>query len=160
MSGCERQQAIKDKVAVFCAEFDNNPNELIAILHKAQGHFGFLPPEVLRAAAENLHIPYSRVYGVVTFYSFFTMKPKGKHPVSVCMGTACYVKGAEKVLQEFSRQLEIKPGQTTADGRFSLDTLRCVGTCGLAPAVLVGEKIYGGVTPDDVSAMIENYSAE
>jgi NADP-reducing hydrogenase subunit HndA len=160
MSECERHSAIKDRVRQFCSEYDNSPSELIAILHQAQGHFGFLPPEVLRAISENLKIPYSRVYGVVTFYSYFTMEPKGQFPISICMGTACYVRGAEKVLQEFSDQLQIKPGQTTPDGRFSLDTLRCVGTCGLAPAVLVGEKVHGSVTPEEVSEIIESYSTE
>lgn len=160
MSVCERHQAIKDKVIQICAEFNNSPIDLIAILHQAQHHFGFLPADVMRVVAEQLRIPYARVYGVVTFYSFFTMVPKGKHPISICMGTACYVRGSEKVLNEFSRHLDIKPGETTADGLFSLDTLRCVGTCGLAPAVLVGEKVYGGVTPDDVKTIIKNYETE
>ena len=102
------------------------PGELINILHAAQGIFGYLPREVQEIIAGRLYIPVSKVYGVVTFYSFFTMTPKGKYPISVCLGTACYVRGAEKVLEEFQRQLEIKVGETTSDGLFSLDCLRVV----------------------------------
>ena len=120
----------KTKVAelhAICAERNNDPGELINILHAAQGLFGYLPPEVQQVIAAELNIPVSRVYGVVTFYSFFTMTPKGKYPISVCLGTACYVRGAENVLEEMQRQLEIKVGETTPDGLFSLDCLRCVG---------------------------------
>ena len=117
----------KTKVAelhAICAERNNDPGELINILHAAQGLFGYLPPEVQQVIAAELNIPVSRVYGVVTFYSFFTMTPKGKYPISVCLGTACYVRGAENVLEEMQRQLEIKVGETTPDGLFSLDCLR------------------------------------
>mgnify|MGYP002593094552 CR=1 FL=1 len=130
------QIKINELLAV-CDEHNNDPGELINILHAAQGIFGYLPREVQEIIAGRLHIPVSRVYGVVTFYSFFTMTPKGKYPISVCLGTACYVRGAEKVLDEFQRQLEIKVGETTPDGLFSLDCLRCVGACGLAPVVTI-----------------------
>ena len=93
----------------------------------------------------------------MTFYSFFTMEPKGKHPISVCLGTACYVRGAEKVLEEFQKELEIKVGETTSDGLFSLDTLRCVGACGLAPVVTIGGKVYGRVTPEKVRDILQEY---
>ena len=116
------QIKINELLAV-CDEHNNDPGELINILHAAQGIFGYLPREVQEIIASRLHIPVSRVYGVVTFYSFFTMTPKGKYPISVCLGTACYVRGAEKVLDEFQRQLEIKVGETTSDGLFSLDQL-------------------------------------
>ena len=122
-----------DELLAVCDEHNNDPGELINILHAAQGIFGYLPREVQEIIAGRLYIPVSKVYGVVTFYSFFTMTPKGKYPISVCLGTACYVRGAEKVLEEFQRQLEIKVGETTSDGLFSLDCLRCVGACGLAP---------------------------
>ena len=104
-----------------------------------------------------LAIPAAKVYGVVTFYSFFTMRPKGKYPISVCMGTACYVRGAEKVLDEFRRQLGIEVGETTADGLFSLDSLRCVGACGLAPVVTVGQKVFGRLTPSNVKEIVEEF---
>lgn len=108
-----------DELLAVCDEHNNDPGELINILHAAQGIFGYLPREVQEIIAGRLYIPVSKVYGVVTFYSFFTMTPKGKYPISVCLGTACYVRGAEKVLEEFQRQLEIKVGETTSDGLFS-----------------------------------------
>lgn len=150
----------KDKIRTIekiCADFNNDPGELINVLHKCQGHFGFLPQEVQEIIARQLDIPVSKVYGVVTFYSFFTMKPKGEHPISVCMGTACYVRGAEKVLDEFKRILKIEVGETSADGKFSLDSLRCVGACGLAPVVLIGDKVYGQVTADQVDKILKEY---
>jgi len=151
-----RQQDV-DKINVICDSFNNEPLELINILHKTQEHFGYLPAEVQEAIASRMNIETARVYGVVTFYSFFTMTPRGKHPISICMGTACYVRGAEKVLDEFKKELAVQVGQTTADGKFSLSSLRCVGACGLAPVVLVGEKTYGRVAPDDVRAILKEY---
>lgn len=157
MSCCDKNNKIKETVQSICAEFDNDANELIAILHKAQSHFGFLPKEVQSAVAETIGVPESKIYGVVTFYSYFTMEPRGKNPISICMGTACYVQGAEKVLKEFENELGIKNGQTTPDGKFSMNTLRCIGACGLAPVVMVGEKIYGNVKPEDVKKITEEY---
>lgn len=135
-----------------------NPAELINILHEAQELHGYLPREVQEIIARQLNIPVSKVYGVVTFYSFFTMTPKGEHPISVCMGTACYVRGAEKVLDEFKRILKIEVGETTPDGKFSLSSLRCVGACGLAPVVLIGEKVYGRVTPAEVEKILKEFN--
>jgi NADP-reducing hydrogenase subunit HndA len=146
-----------DKIHEICASFNNDPIELINVLHKSQEHFGYLPAEVQEVIAERLNVSVAKVYGVVTFYSFFTMTPHGKHPISICMGTACYVRGAEKVLDEFRKELGIQVGQTTADGKFSLSSLRCVGACGLAPVVLVGEKTYGRVAPDDVKNILKEY---
>jgi NADH-quinone oxidoreductase subunit E/NADP-reducing hydrogenase subunit HndA len=147
-----------DALARICAKHGNQQGELINILHEAQGEFGYLPQEVQEVIARQLNIPVSRVYGVVTFYSFFTMKPKGKHPISVCMGTACYVRGSEKVLDEFKRQLNVNVGDVTPDGQFSLDSLRCVGACGLAPVVLVGEKVYGRVTPAEITKILQEHA--
>ncbi len=146
-----------DQLVKLCEEFGNQPGELINILHKAQGMIGYLPREVQEVIARQLDIPVSKVYGVVTFYSFFSMTPKGEHPISVCMGTACYVRGAEKVLDEFKRILNINVGETTADGKFSLTSLRCVGACGLAPVVLIGEKVYGRVTPGEVEKILKEF---
>lgn len=143
------------ELLAICNEHENQPGELINILHKAQHLFGYLPAEVQQIIARQLKIPVSRVYGVVTFYTFFTMTPKGEHPISVCMGTACYVRGAEKVLDEFKRLLKIEVGETTQDGKFSLSSLRCVGACGLAPVVLIGEKVYGRVVPGDVEKILK-----
>ncbi|MGI6321444.1 MAG: NADH-quinone oxidoreductase subunit NuoE [Bacteroidales bacterium] len=149
----EHIKAIRD----ICSSFNNDPGELINVLHKSQDHFGYLPAEVQEVIAHELRIPVAKVFGVVTFYSFFTMIPKGKYPVSICMGTACYVRGAEKVLDEFKKQLGIKPGETSEDGQFSLSSLRCVGACGLAPVVMVGEKVYGRVSTEDVKKIIAEY---
>jgi len=143
-----------DKV---CKANNNDPGELINILHAAQGIFGYLPMEVQQIVADNLNIPVSRVYGVVTFYSFFSMTPKGKYPISVCLGTACYVRGAEKILSEFKRQLEINVGEVTPDGLFSLDCLRCVGACGLAPVAMIDGKVYGRLTPSKIKGILAEY---
>jgi NADP-reducing hydrogenase subunit HndA len=141
----------------ICKQFNNAPGELINVLHKAQHTFGYLPAEVQEIVAHELHVPIAKVYGVVTFYTFFTMLPRGKNPISVCLGTACYVRGAEKVLDEFKKELKIKVGETTADGKFSLSCLRCVGACGLAPVVLVGEKTYGRVSPEGIKDILKEY---
>ena len=146
-----------DFIASTCSKFNNDPQELINVLHTCQTHFGYLPAEVQEVISDNLNVPVAKVFGVVKFYSFFTMTPKGKNPISICMGTACYVRGAEKVLDEFKKCLGIQIGETTADNKFSLSSLRCVGACGLAPVVLVGEKTYGRVAPDDVKGILNEY---
>ncbi|MFO7669459.1 MAG: NAD(P)H-dependent oxidoreductase subunit E [Bacteroidales bacterium] len=146
-----------EKIHAICDSFGNQKGELINVLHKTQGTFGYLPAEVQEVIAEKMEIPAAKVYGVVTFYSFFTMIPKGKHPISICTGTACYVRGAETVLNEFKKQLKIEVGETDANGLFSLSCLRCVGACGLAPVVQVGGKTYGRVAPDDVKEIISEY---
>jgi NADH-quinone oxidoreductase subunit E/NADP-reducing hydrogenase subunit HndA len=140
-----------------CSGFGNQGNELINVLHQVQSKLGYLPAEVQEVIAKELNISVAKVYGVVTFYSFFTMIPMGEHPISICMGTACYVRGAEQVLAEFKRQLSIEVGQSTADNKFSLNCLRCVGACGLAPVVMVGEKVYGRVSPQMVKNIISEY---
>lgn len=145
------------KIKEICDFFENKPGELINVLHRCQGEFGYLPAEVQEVVSEYLNVPLAKVYGVVTFYSFFTMKPKGKFPISICTGTACYVRGAEKVLDEFKKELGLSVGETSQDGKFSLSSLRCVGACGLAPVVLVGEKTYGRVAPDDVKQILAEY---
>jgi NADP-reducing hydrogenase subunit HndA len=137
-----------------CASYNNKEGELINVLHEVQGKLGYLPAEVQELVAKELNISAAKVYGVVTFYSFFTMLPQGENPISVCMGTACYVRGAEQVLEEFKRQLKIDVGETTADGKFSLTALRCVGACGLAPVVMIGDKVHGRVAPGDVRKML------
>jgi NADH-quinone oxidoreductase subunit E/NADP-reducing hydrogenase subunit HndA len=141
----------------ICASFNYNKGDLINVLHKVQGALGYLSAETQEAVAKELNISAAAVYGVVSFYSFFTMKPKGEFPTSICMGTACYVRGAEKVVEEFKKQLGVGIGETTEDGKFSLTCLRCVGACGLAPVVTVGEKVYGHVTPAGVENILNYY---
>lgn len=143
-----------DKIADICRSFSNKAGELINVLHAVQSEFGFLPAEVQEVIAKELNISVAEVYGVVTFYSFFTMKQKGNHIISVCTGTACHVRGSAAVLDAFKKELNIDIGETTKNGDFSLSTLRCVGACGLAPVVLVDEKVYGRVTADDVVKII------
>lgn len=150
--------SVVGKIEAICDKFGNKPGELINILHEAQHTVGYLPIEVQAVIARKLNIPVSRVYGVVTFYAFFTMTPKGKHPISICLGTACYVRGSEKILEEFKRTLGIDVGETTADGKFSLDCLRCVGACGLAPVAMVGEKVYGHLNQADIKKIIQEFS--
>ncbi len=144
-------------VKEVCLDFRNQEGELINVLHQVQHKLGYLPAEVQELIARELNISAAKVYGVVTFYSFFTMKPQGEHPISVCMGTACYVRGAEQVLDEFKRQLKIEVGETTADGKFSLSALRCVGACGLAPVVMIGDKVHGRISPADVKNILSEY---
>ena len=146
------------KIKEICESFDNNPGELINILHKTQESFGYLPEEVQQVVAECLGIPVGRVYGVVSFYSFFTMKPKGKYAISVCLGTACYVKGAEKILDALKSELKISEGGVTEDGKFSLDVLRCVGACGLAPVMTINGKTYGRLVPEHVKEILAEYA--
>jgi len=150
-------QKTRTKIEEICKSFNNNPGELINVLHKTQDYLGYLPAEAQEVIGQELKIPTAKVYGVVSFYSFFTMIPKGRFPVSICMGTACYVRGAEKVLDELKNLLGLNVGETSADGLFSLASLRCVGACGLAPVVLVGDKVYGRLAPDDVKNMVDEY---
>lgn len=134
-----------------------NANELIAILHKAQSIFGYLPMEVQKHIAKKLNINVSKVYGVVTFYSFFSMEPKGENVISICLGTACFVRGSGKILEAVENTLGIKNGETTADGKFTITTLRCVGACALAPVMQINGKTYGGVKEEDVASILAEY---
>ena len=139
---------------------DNLPEKkgaLIEVLHKAQGIFGYLPEDVQLFIGEKLDVPASKIYGVVTFYSYFTTKPRGEYVVNVCMGTACFVRGSGAVLEELQRELGIKIGETTKDGKFTIEVLRCVGACGLAPVVTINDRVYGQVTPADIKNIISEY---
>ncbi len=142
---------------------DSNPDPeapqgaLIPVLHKAQELFGYLPKEVMDYVAEKLEVPTAYVYGVATFYSYFTLKPRGRNLVSVCMGTACYVKGAPAILQTIREQLQIESGETTEDGAFTLVETRCIGACGLAPVMTIGEDVYGRLTADQVPEILARY---
>lgn len=141
----------------YISTFEDKKSTLIIILHRAQEIFGYIPEEVQEFIAERIGVPVSKVYGVVSFYNFFSMVPKGKCPISVCIGTACYVRGAEKILEALQKELGIKLGQVTENGLFSLDSLRCVGACGLAPVMLIGKDVHGKVKPEDIKGIIEKY---
>lgn len=138
----------------------NPQGNLIAVLHKAQDTFGYLSRDVMAYVAQQLQVPESYVYGVATFYSYFTLEARGKYPVSVCMGTACYVKGAPAILDVVRKQLRIELGETTDDGLFSLDETRCIGACGLAPVMTVGEEVYGRLTADQIPEILARYRSE
>ena len=130
---------------------------LIPIMQNAQAIYGYLPIEVQTIIADGLNIPLEEVYSVATFYSQFTLTPKGKYPISVCIGTACYVKGAGLIMEKISELLGIENGECTPDGKFSLDGVRCIGTCGLAPVITVGGDVYGRLTPDDIEDILKKY---
>ncbi len=147
------------KLAAFVDTLPQKEGHLVTVLHKAQSLFGYLPREVLEFVAQQMGDPLAKVYGVVSFYTFFTQIPKGKYPISICMGTACFVVGAEKVVDSFQKQLGgIEVSEVTPDGKFSIDCLRCVGACALAPVVMIGEKVYAKVTPDMVKGIIADFS--
>lgn len=131
------------------------PGNLMSVLHKAQDLFGYLPEEVQTHIGESLNIPLAKIYGVVSFYSYFTTEPKGKYVINVCMGTACFVQGSERILDKFKEKLQISTGETTEDGMFTLTDVRCIGACGLAPVVLVNEKVYGKVKLDEIDNIIK-----
>jgi len=127
------------------------------VLQAAQEIYGYLPEEVQITVAEGLELPLSEIYGVASFYTQFTLNPKGKYQVSVCMGTACYVKGAADVLEAVEKKLGIQTGSITADGKFSLDACRCIGACGLAPVMMINEDVYGRLTPNQISGILDKY---
>ena len=137
--------------------YQDEPTPLMMILEAIQNEYGYIPLEVQELLSELLNIPVSEIYGVVTFYSFFSLTPKGKYVIGVCLGTACYVKGSQRVMDKFSELLNIKPGQTTKDGLFTLDALRCIGACGIAPAISINGKVYPKVEENKVASIIQEY---
>ncbi len=130
---------------------------LIPILHEAQNIYGYLPIEVQKIIADGLGISLTEVYGVVTFYAQFSLYPKGEYSISVCLGTACYVKGSGAVIEEIQKRLNVEVGKCTEDGKFSLDATRCIGACGLAPVITVNDDVYGKLVTDDVPGILEKY---
>lgn len=130
---------------------------LIAVLHEAQEIFGYLPKEVQLRVAEGLNVPLSEVYGVITFYALFSLKPKGKYKISACKGTACYVRGADKVLERLEQELGVKAGDTTDDGKFSLEVVRCLGACGLGPVIMINDDVHARLKPDRIPSILKKY---
>ncbi len=143
-------------VGNIISKFIGIKNALIPVLQEIQDNVGFLPLNVQRKIAAGLGVPEKDVYGVVTFYSFFTMIPKGKHNIRVCMGTACFVKGGKQIAENISKGLRIEPGQTTPDRNFSLEVNRCVGACGIAPVIIINDKVYKKVDPDTVMDIVNS----
>ena len=137
--------------------YQNEKTPLMMILSAVQNEFGYIPLDVQELISEKTGIPVAEIYGVVTFYSFFSLTPKGKYVIGVCLGTACYVKGSQQVIDKFAEILNIKPGETTEDGLFTLDALRCIGACGIAPALSINGKVYPKVAIADVPKIVEEY---
>lgn len=140
--------------------YKDEPTPTMMILEDIQKEYGYIPLEVQELVSDLTGVPVSDIYGVVTFYSFFSMTPKGKYVIGVCLGTACYVKGSQLVVDKFSELLNIKPGETSEDGLFTLDVLRCIGACAVAPAVSINGKVYPQVKVDDVKKIVEEYRAK
>ena len=153
-NGTQKQ---KEELDAVIEELRGEEGALMPIMQRAQDIYGYLPLEVQRYIALGLDIPVSEVYGVATFYSQFLLNPKGEHPVSVCLGTACYVKGSGKLMERLETLLGVKNGEITADCRFSLDATRCIGACGLAPVLTIGEDVYGRLEPAELDGILAKY---
>ena len=154
------QEAAVKKINEICDRYVGENTPLMMILSDIQKEYGYIPLEVQEIVSEKTGIPVAEIYGVVTFYSFFSLKPKGKYVIGCCLGTACYVKGAQQVIDKFSELIGIKPGETSADGLFTLDALRCIGACGIAPAVTINGKVYPKLTVDAVVKIVDEYRAK
>ena len=148
---------VRKGVEEICGGYANEPSPLMMILSAIQKKYGYIPLEVQEVVSQKTGIPVAEIYGVVTFYSFFSLKPKGKYVVGICLGTACYVKNSQAVLDKFTEKLGIKSGETTEDGLFTIEAIRCIGACALAPAMSINGKVYPKVTPDQVGRIIDEY---
>ena len=150
-------KAQEEQLIKVIAELKSEPGPLMPIMQKAQEIYGYLPIEVQQMVADGLGVPLSEVFGVATFYSQFSLTPKGKYNISVCLGTACYVKGSGKILEELSKELGIEAEECTEDGKFSLTACRCIGACGLAPVITINDDVYGRLVPEDVKGILAKY---
>lgn len=156
--GCNKAKDPRfQELAKVVEEFRGVEGALIMVLHRAQDIFGYLPEEVQKFVAKELDLPLSEVYGVTTFYSYFSLKPRGKYRIAVCLGTACYVRGSAEIVSAIEKYLNIKVNDTTDDGRFTLEVSRCIGACGLAPVMTVNDDVYGSLTPDKVPEILAKY---
>jgi NADH-quinone oxidoreductase subunit E len=148
----------KSKIGKVLEKYQHDKSALIDILHDTQSEIGYLPEEALKEISAGLDVPLSRVYSVATFFKAFSLTPRGRHLVSVCMGTACHVRGSDKVLEQLEKALGIKTGGNTPDLKFTLETVNCVGACALGPMVIIGDDYHGEMTPDKVSGILQNYT--
>ncbi|MCL2131835.1 MAG: NAD(P)H-dependent oxidoreductase subunit E [Lentimicrobiaceae bacterium] len=146
-----------EQIAAVIAKYEAKPSNLIMILHASQGIYGYLPYPVQKFIADKMNLSVSDVSGVVTFYSFFSTKPKGKHTILVCMGTACYVRGGKKLVDGLQKSLNVSVSDTTEDGKFTLSVARCIGACGLAPALMVDDTVYKSVNPNKLESILSKY---
>lgn len=157
MSCKECQKGNIENMKKILEKYSNDKSNLIQILNEVQEKYGYIPEFAQAEIANYLGIERAEVYGVITFYSRFTLKPKGKYSVSVCLGTACFVKGSEKLLDKAKQMLKIEEGETTEDGKFSIDSTRCIGACGLAPVFTVNDEVYGKATPESMEKVLQEY---
>ncbi|NLW16473.1 MAG: NADH-quinone oxidoreductase subunit NuoE [Firmicutes bacterium] len=146
-----------EQLDALIKRYQDKKGAFVPLLHEAQEIFGYLPEEVQRRVADGIGVPLSEVYGVATFYSLFSLKPRGKHKIGICLGTACYVRGAGAVLAELEKELGIKVNDTTADGKFTLEITRCIGACGLAPVMTIDEDVYGRLAPERIKEILARY---
>lgn len=153
-AGTAEQEVCLKKII---AESKDDPSLIIHVMQQAQLIYGYLPFEVQVMIADGMDIPLEKVYGISTFYTQFALSPKGKYSVSVCLGTACYVKGAQDILDKVTEKLGIGPDECTADGKFSIDACRCIGACGLAPVMMINEDVYGKLTVDQIDGILDKY---
>ena len=153
-------EAAVAQINEICSRYVDEKTPLMMILSDIQKEYGYIPLEVQELVSEKTGISVAEIYGVVTFYSFFSLQPKGKYVIGCCLGTACYVKGAQQVIDKFSEIIGIKPGETSADGLFTLDALRCIGACGIAPAVQINGKVYPKLEVSAIPAIVEEYRKE
>lgn len=151
------QKAKYQKIQEAISEHKGEQGALMPVLQKAQEVFGYVPLEVQEVIAEGLDVTLSEVYGVATFYSQFSLEPLGEYVIGVCLGTACYVKGAQKVLDKLSEELGVDPGKNTLDQRFTLQATRCLGACGLAPVMMINDEVYGRLAPEDIPDILAKY---
>lgn len=151
------EQKVRKETEEILAQYRPEKDLLITILNDVQEKYGYIPKQAQMAISEYLAIPMAEIYGVITFYSRFTLAPKGKYNISICLGTACYVKGSQKLLDRAKERLKIEPGQVTPDGKFSIDDVRCVGACGLAPVFMVNDEVYGNATVKQLDEVIDKY---
>ncbi len=153
--GCADQNRLK--LTEIIAKYKDTRGALIPVLHETQEVYGYLPEDVLKKISDGLNVSLAEIYGVVTFYTQFSLNPKGRFKINVCMGTACYVKGSGDILDKFKEKLGIDVGQCTEDGKFSLDACRCIGACGLAPVIMINDDVHGRLVADDVDGILEQY---
>lgn len=153
-------QKVVEETRKILQNYEKERDKLVAILNDVQERFGFVPKEAQLEISNYLGVPMAEIYGVITFYSRFTLSPKGKYNISICLGTACFVKGSQSLLDRAKERLGIEPGGVTPDGKFSLDDVRCVGACGLAPVFMVNDEVYGNATVKELDEVIDKYSKE
>jgi len=154
---CGQVDEKKQRLLETIAKYKDTKGAVIPVLHEAQEIYGYLPLEVQKIISEELNIPLAEIYGIVTFYAQFSLYPRGQYNIQVCLGTACYVKGAGAILDELKKQLGINEGECTPDGRFSLEACRCIGACGLAPVIMINNDVYGRLVPDQIKGILDKY---